>query len=82
MRYCEAADLDGRFQMLPTTPPPFGLPIINCSFSIEIDLMELKMRMLKNTGIWKKWTHHGLKSDEMSFRVPDPSILKSDANYG
>ena len=26
--------------------------------------------------------HHNLKRDEMSYRDHDPSILKSDANYG
>ena len=26
--------------------------------------------------------HHSLKSDEMNFRVHDPSTVKSDANYG
>ena len=61
---------------------PFGL--INCSFSIEIDLMELKMKSkyVKEYLDPKKNGHHRLKRDEMSFRVHDPSILKSDANYG
>ena len=30
----------------------------------------------------KKNGNHSLKSDKVSFRVHDPSILKSDAHYG
>ena len=46
---------------------PFGL--INCSFSIEIDLMELKMKSkyTKEYSNLKKNGLHSLKSDEMSF---------------
>ena len=32
------------------------------------------------SNLKKKWTSTS-KSDEISFRVHDPSILKSDANY-
>ena len=34
------------------------------------------------SNLKKKMDIVALKSDEMSFRVHDPSILKSDANYG
>ena len=54
----------------------------NRSFSTEIDLMEFKMKSkyAKQYSNLKKNGHHSLKRDEMSFRVHDPSILKSDAN--
>ena len=58
--------------------------ISEAPFSIEIDLTELKMKTkyVKEYSDLKKNGHHSLKSDEMSFRVHDPSIVKSDANYG
>ena len=58
--------------------------ISEAPFSVEIDLMELKMtsKYVKEYSDLKKNGHHSLKSDEMSFQVHDPSIVKSDANYG
>ena len=42
----------------------------------------MKSKYPKEYSNLKKNGHQRLKSDEMSFRVHDPSILKSDANYG
>ena len=42
----------------------------------------MKSKYVKEYSDPKKNGHHSLKSDEMSFRVHDPSIVKSDANYG
>ena len=42
----------------------------------------MKSKYAKEYLNLKKNGHQSLKSDEMSFRVHDPSILKSDVNYG
>ena len=42
----------------------------------------MKSKYAKEYSNLKKKEYYSLKSDEMSFRVHDPSILESDANYG